>query len=306
MISLQSLIMLAASALAATANAAQLIVSVPPSQLLPNPSTLPSSSHAVLLGSPGTQLDSLIRKDNTFVFTDLAPSSYLLTVHATGYAFPPLRVDVIPAPTGQSESSANITAWQTFRGNEWSHTGPVMGSAQDTLRIALPPIALKDYYTQRSGFSILSFLKSPMILMGLVSVAMIVGLPYIMDNCKSRSVPEHGDMATFCIRVADPSSSSSGPGDEGRVGTDAKQWSHFAGTSCRGQSTKLRPGRLDGREIYIHNSWWRQEEIVSVVKAKMKSISGNHILASLPSLDASRGSRYYQPYIMPQLNVKSH
>lgn len=44
--------------------------------------------------------------------------------------------------------------------------------------------AEKQYYQERGGFSILSFLKSPMILMGLASVVLIFGMPYLMDNSK--------------------------------------------------------------------------------------------------------------------------
>lgn len=37
--------------------------------------------------------------------------------------------------------------------------------------------------------NILGFVKSPMILMGLVSVAMIFGMPYLMENSKCCSTP---------------------------------------------------------------------------------------------------------------------
>jgi hypothetical protein len=176
---------------AALANAARLVVVVPPSQLLPEPSSLPSSTHAVLLGSPGgARYDSLLRRDNTFVFPELALDSYLFTIYARDYNFAPLRVDVATNASSTAlssekyESSTVITAWQTFRGNEWSNKGPELDSARDTLIIRVQPLSGKDYYQQRAGFSILSFLKNPMILMGLFSVVMIVGIPYVMDNCE--------------------------------------------------------------------------------------------------------------------------
>lgn len=94
--------------------------------------------------------------------------------------FPPLRVDV----TAEENKEPSISAWQTFRGNEWSNKGPQYGSGQDELIVEVQPIGQKDFYQERQGFSIASFLKSPMILMALVSVLMIFGLPYLMDNSK--------------------------------------------------------------------------------------------------------------------------
>lgn len=167
-------------AVASLASAAKLTVSIAPSQLLENPNELPASSHAVLLGPPGIRYDAPLRRDNTFMFPDLEAASYLLTLHSRDYFFPPLRVDVTANP-GES-SGHNISAWQTFRGNEWSNKGPHFGTAQDELKINLVPAGRKDFYQQRGGFNVLSFLKSPMILMGLVSVVMIFGLPYLMEN----------------------------------------------------------------------------------------------------------------------------
>ncbi|USW49452.1 Putative ER membrane protein complex subunit 7 [Septoria linicola] len=179
-------------ACAALAPAARLTVSIPPSQLLPNPSTLPASSHAVLLGPPGVRYDAPIRRDNTFWFENLPDASYLLTIHSRDYFFPPLRVDVSPS---EGESSQNISAWATFRGNEWSNKGQSFGSGKDELQIDVRAGAEKQFYQQRSGFSILSFLKSPMILMGLVSVVLIFGMPYLMDNMDPEAKAEFEEMS---------------------------------------------------------------------------------------------------------------
>lgn len=62
--------------------------------------------------------------------------------------------------------------------------GPHYGTGQDELTIEVRPVAQKSFYQERQGFSLVSFLKSPMILMALVSVGMIFGLPYLMDNSK--------------------------------------------------------------------------------------------------------------------------
>ena len=168
------------------AAAARLSISIPASLQLPNPATLPSSTHALLLGAPGVRYDTPILRDNAFVFSDLEEGSYLLTIHSRDYFFPALRVDV-----GKAEGEASkqtINAWQTFRGNEWSNKGPHYGSGQGELAIQVPVSGQKDFYQQRGGFDVLSFLKSPMILMALVSVVMIFGLPYLMENSKSITV----------------------------------------------------------------------------------------------------------------------
>ena len=62
---------------------------------------------------------------------------------------------------------------------------PTTAPAKTILRIEVRPSAVKDFYQERMGFSLLGFLKSPMILMALVSVVMIVGMPYLMDNSES-------------------------------------------------------------------------------------------------------------------------
>lgn len=166
---------------------ALLSVSIQATQQLPNPSSLAASTHAVLLGPPGVRYDVPLRKDNLFVFPDLADASYLLTIHSREHFFPPLRIDVDAAETPGSPQL--ISAWQTFRGNEWSNKGPSYGSGQGAITVQVRPGGPKDYYQERGGFSVISFLKSPMILMSLVSVGLIFGLPKIMDNSTSHARP---------------------------------------------------------------------------------------------------------------------
>jgi ER membrane protein complex subunit 7 len=164
----------------ALTTAARLTISIPPSPpLVPNPATLPSSTHAVLLGPPGIRYDVPLRRDNTFIFPSLETASYLLSIHSRDHFFPPMRIDVT-SQEGSSEQS--ISAWQTFRGNEWSNKGPHYGTGEGELSIEVRPMGEKQFYQERQGFSLVSFLRSPMILMALVSVLMIFGLPYLMDN----------------------------------------------------------------------------------------------------------------------------
>lgn len=166
---------------AAIASAAKLTINVPPSNPhLPNPATLPPSTHATLIGAPGVKLSAPLRRDNTFVFEGLPESSYLLSIHSRDHYFLPYRVDV-----GHTEGEAAqeiVHVWQTFRGNEWSNKGPHFGSGKGELKIDVFPAARKDFYQPRGGFSVMSIFKNPMILMGLVSVVMIFGMPKLMEN----------------------------------------------------------------------------------------------------------------------------
>lgn len=163
--------------LSALASAAKLTISIAPSPLLPNPGTLLPSTHAVLLGPPGTTHRAPLRTDNSFRFPRLSSGSYLLTLHSRDNFFAPYRVDVAADET--------IEVWQTFRGNEWSHKGPSLGRGKGEVDVNVRAAGEKQHYQTRGGFDLLGFLKSPMILMGVFSMAMIFGLPYLMANSKS-------------------------------------------------------------------------------------------------------------------------
>lgn len=168
------------SALLPLANAANLTFIVPPHPaLLPaGASVLPASTHATL-HSAGPALSAPLRRDGSFVFTDVPAGSYLLSVHARDHAFENLRVDV--------DADEKARAWQTFRGNEWSNKGEKRGEAgrdEGKLVAEVRAVAKKEYYQERGGFNVMSFLKNPMILMGVFSLALIVGMPYLMDNSK--------------------------------------------------------------------------------------------------------------------------
>lgn len=40
----------------------------------------------------------------------------------------------------------------------------------------------KEFYQEREAFSVISLFKNPMILMAVVSLGLILGMPYLMDN----------------------------------------------------------------------------------------------------------------------------
>lgn len=69
--------------------------------------------------------------------------------------------------------------------------------------------------------NVLSILKSPMILLALVSMGIFIGMPYLMDNSKSLS---HAlDAAHMLMRLF---TRNSGPRDAQRVGGIAKERPH--------------------------------------------------------------------------------
>jgi len=117
---------------------ASLSVIVPPSALVPNPSTLPPSTSATLTDI-GRVYTASLQRDNRFTFRNVSAGSYLLDVHCRDYVFAPLRVDV--------SSNDRVEAWQTFRGHEWDNKGENLVERPVQLKV----LGGKDYYDQRSG-----------------------------------------------------------------------------------------------------------------------------------------------------------
>ncbi|GAB7365409.1 hypothetical protein MBLNU230_g6487t1 [Neophaeotheca triangularis] len=179
--------------LSTLASAAKLTVSIAASPILPNPATLPPSTHAVLLGPPGVRHQASLRTDNSFQFAGLVPASYLLTVHSHGNFFNSFRVDVSSAGLAET-AQETVEVWQTFRGNEWNHKGPSIGKGNGEVDVQVRATGEKQFYQVRGGFNLLGFLKSPMILMGLFSVAMIFGMPYLMANMDEETKAEFEEM----------------------------------------------------------------------------------------------------------------
>ncbi|EMD87623.1 hypothetical protein COCC4DRAFT_134344 [Bipolaris maydis ATCC 48331] len=172
----------ALSSFATLTSAARLLLQIPHTPLV-NPSTLTSTTHATLQSS-GPPIDAYLTRANTFNFNNVSAGSYLATVHCRDYAFEPLRIDVTleEAVEGSGDKREVIRAWQTFLGNEWDNKGESRGEGGNGLVIEARPVAPKYFYQERQGFSPLSFLKNPMILMAIVSMGLIFGMPKLMEN----------------------------------------------------------------------------------------------------------------------------
>ncbi|KAJ9665388.1 hypothetical protein H2201_004465 [Coniosporium apollinis] len=188
-------------------SAADLILQIHPSQHVPNPSLLPPTTHATLHAS-GPPATAYLTRANTFEFRNLTAGSYLLNVHCRDVVFEGLRVDVggdyregtggeeegVVGKMGGKEEGELVQVWQTFRGNEWDNKGEVRGVGRGRVVAEVRAVAGKEYYQERSGFSVLSFLKSPMILMALFSLGLIVGMPYLMENMDPETRAEFEEM----------------------------------------------------------------------------------------------------------------
>ncbi|KAJ4289776.1 hypothetical protein N0V90_011106 [Kalmusia sp. IMI 367209] len=176
------------------ASAARFILHIPTTQLV-NPSSLPSTTHATLQ-STGPLLDAYITRSNSFNFNNVSVGSYLATIHSRDFVFEPLRIDVTleEAVEGSGDKRETVKAWQTFIGNEWDNKGENRGEGGNGLVIEVQPRTPKEYYQERAGFSPLSFLKNPMILMGLFTLILVFGMPYLMENMDPETKAEFEEM----------------------------------------------------------------------------------------------------------------
>jgi ER membrane protein complex subunit 7 len=174
---------LASLALSSLSTAARLHFSIPSSTIVPAPASLPSST-ILTLTDLGKTFTAHLQRDNTFLLRNVPDGSYVLDIICKDYEFNHYRVDV---------SGDSTSVWQSFQGNEWENKGPQLSgspfvsishsprrhklTAQELL-----PKATKNYYEARQGFSPASLLKNPMILLAIVSLGLMVGIPYMIEN----------------------------------------------------------------------------------------------------------------------------
>jgi hypothetical protein len=207
--------------LAQLAIATHVRIRIPPSTSLANPSTLPPSTSGSLTTLSGIYTAPL-RSDNTFDFRNVSTGSYLFDVHCATYAFRPLRVDIhdgIRLEGREANHIPEVQAWGTFRGNEWDNKGEIIPvkevgegkvGGDKVYGFEVKVVGPKGYFLERSGceyssmreqnlrnisanlwlesVSPLSLLKNPMILVAGLSMVLVFGMPYLMDNSKPPSV----------------------------------------------------------------------------------------------------------------------
>ncbi|RAL07314.1 uncharacterized protein BO97DRAFT_409116 [Aspergillus homomorphus CBS 101889] len=176
-----------------------LTITIPSSNLLPNPHALPAGSHATLTTLPSSpspsQLIASLTRSATFVFaelpTQLKAQSYLLDIRSSDFIFAPYRVDV-------ATDGSILGIWETFRANPWDNRGPekyildatiaaeqsgghsIMATPDVTIEARV--LARRNFYEERPRFSPLSLFKNPMILLALVALGFTFGMPKLMEN----------------------------------------------------------------------------------------------------------------------------
>lgn len=165
--------LLSISGLLALASATTITLRLPAT---PAPATLAARTHATL-SAPGRRLSAALSDAHTFVFHNVSAGSYLADVHCPSDGFAPLRVDVGAAATAQ--------AWETFRGNDWGNKGEALAlrpASDGSPGFEVRALGRKAYFMERPAFSVMSILMNPMILMGLVSMVIFIGLPKLVEN----------------------------------------------------------------------------------------------------------------------------
>lgn len=142
---------LQALSLFSLASTATVRLSIPPSPQIPNPAILPASTHATLT-TLGASHVAPLTTDNTFVFRNVTPGSYLGDVHCPTHGFAPLRVDII--------DENNLRVWETYRGNDWENKGEEMRPAGNVPAFPVKVLGSKIFYTERSSCELLSLFPS--------------------------------------------------------------------------------------------------------------------------------------------------
>ncbi|KAL1883065.1 hypothetical protein VTK73DRAFT_9991 [Phialemonium thermophilum] len=159
---------------------------VPATHLLSNPYVLPPSTHATLTTfgkPPQSAYISSSRPEHglgAFVFHNVTPGSYLVDVHCRTHSFAPVRLDVLEEDS--ASPSLTTRAWETYRGNDWNNKGEELVKLKGGESFELRLFGSKDYFLERSKFSLLSILRNPMILLGLVSMGIFLGMPYLVNS----------------------------------------------------------------------------------------------------------------------------
>ncbi|KAJ5709617.1 hypothetical protein N7493_009908 [Penicillium malachiteum] len=185
--------------------AASLTITIPTSNLLPNPQVLPASTHATLTTIPSGndhRLTASLSHGSTLVFQHIPAhqESYLLDIRSSEYVFAPYRVDV-------AADGSILGVWETFRGNPWDNRGSekyvvdVAGKKQSDIVVEAKLVGRRGFFEERAKFSPMSLFKNPMILMAIAALGFTLGMPKLMENSMTPYSLKYG---TILTDVVDP------------------------------------------------------------------------------------------------------
>lgn len=152
--------------------------------------------------------DTLVRQDGRFIFPDVAPGTYLLSLQARWHAFNMYRVDVNPAPEDaapvpahdpkadpQSPAAAAAAAAAAARARRRTASQlvkirlapAIAGSIETALMqpplpvpFTLQPSAKLEFFVEPQPFDLMGMLKSPMVLIAVFGGAMVFLMPKLM------------------------------------------------------------------------------------------------------------------------------
>ncbi|KAJ5929392.1 hypothetical protein N7454_007240 [Penicillium verhagenii] len=167
--------------------AASLTITIPATNLLPNPHGLPASTHATLTTLPSAGNDHLLTASlshtSNLVFHDIPArqESYLLDIRSSEFIFAPYRVDV-------AADGSVLGVWETFRGNPWDNRGAekytvdATRKTQSDVTVEAKLVGRRNFFEERAKFSPMSLVKNPMILLAIVALAFTLGMPKLMEN----------------------------------------------------------------------------------------------------------------------------
>ncbi|KAF2397238.1 hypothetical protein EJ06DRAFT_584710 [Trichodelitschia bisporula] len=160
-------------------------------QPTPLPATVPPSTHATLLG-PSSYTAPLTRT-GFFVFANVSSGSYLLTLHSRAFTAETIRIDVGP-PSADARGLQRVEAWAVGLGREWEAKGAGRGAGDGYARVEVKTGGPRVVFAERQSFSVLSLFKNPMIIMAVVSLGLVVGTPYLLENMDPESRAEFEEM----------------------------------------------------------------------------------------------------------------
>lgn len=193
-------------------SAASLRLQFQSSTILANVNSLPPTTHATITAPDGTILRSQLRQDNSIIFPEISTlGSHLLSVYSRDYTFASYRIDTTPHLPASVDSTNKVQiafAAQLFPGTQWSDTGsnliPQQPDATSSTGMSIRPqssltliprvVAQKQFYEERQGFSPLSLLKNPMIIMAVVALGFTFGMPKLMENMDPEMKAEYEEM----------------------------------------------------------------------------------------------------------------
>lgn len=131
------------------------------------------STKLTLLAPNAAPIDTFLQKNGNFVFSNVSTGSYVLRLQSiTLTAETDYKIVVF---------KDQVLVNKLFPGHDWKKdVGPIVDYP-----IILEPIVRNNYIEEREHFSPFKMLKSPMVLLTILSLGLVFVMPKIMDKLES-------------------------------------------------------------------------------------------------------------------------